>query len=346
MENTNSTNAPRTISLNIAIAIAVVAFLVGAGVGVAAWIAISGGSGEPSVSAEQRAPQLSLSDATEETTPVPPTSTPTAVPPTATSAPTDAPPTNTSAPTAVPPTATSAPTDAPPTATRRPTSTPRPTQPPAPATTEEPAPTATRRPTNTPAPTATSQAQGAPAITRALYRIDTEQSEARFLIDEDLRGQRITVVGKTNQVGGDIIVNFANPSASQVGGIVINARTLETDNGFRNQALRGQILRSAEAAYEFIEFTPKQLVGLPSSVAVGETISFQIVGDLKIIEVSREVTFDVTLTVEDELLRGSAKTQVLYKDFNITIPSVPGVANVSDEVGLEFDFVANLVETR
>ncbi|MCS6837157.1 MAG: YceI family protein [Anaerolineae bacterium] len=350
MGNTNNTT-PRTVKTIPTLLISAAIFLAGVVVGVIAWTIVSGGSGEASVSAEQRAPQLSLDDVTEEATPVPPTNTaaPTAVPPTNTAAPTAVPPTNTVAPTAVPPTNTAAPetTEEPTTTpTRRPTSTPRPTQPPAPAATEEPTATATRRPTSTPAPTNTPQAQGAQTITRALYRIDSEQSEARFLIDEDLRGQRITVVGRTNQIGGDIIVNFAAPSESQVGTMVINARTLVTDNELRNSAIRGRILRSAEAAYEFIEFMPKRLVGLPASAAPGQTISFQIVGDLKIIEVTREVTFDVTLTVEENLLRGSAKTQVLYKDFNITIPNVPGVANISDEVGLELDFVANLVEAR
>jgi polyisoprenoid-binding protein YceI len=131
-----------------------------------------------------------------------------------------------------------------------------------------------------------------------------------------------------------------------VGGIVINARTLTTDQQFRNQALRGQILRSSDDKYEFITFTPTALSGLPeTSVSIGDTVTFQMTGDLKIIEVTKSVTFEVTVTLDSATqISGSGKTTVLYKDFNITIPSVPGVANITDEVALEIDFVAAAVQ--
>ncbi len=179
-----------------------------------------------------------------------------------------------------------------------------------------------------------------------IFRIVPEQSEARFVMQEDLRGARVDVIGVTKDVAGDIRVDFANPAASQVGGIVINARTLTTDQQFRNQALRGQILRSADDKYEFITFTPTALSGFSETdIAVGDSVTFQLTGDLKIIEVTKSVTFEVTVTVDSETqITGSGKTTVLYKDFNITIPSVPGVANITDEVSLEIDFVAAAVQ--
>ncbi|MGB1285323.1 MAG: YceI family protein [Aggregatilineales bacterium] len=184
-------------------------------------------------------------------------------------------------------------------------------------------------------------------LSRGIFSIVTEESEARFNIDEDLRGQRITVVGVTDEVGGDIGVNFDNPADSIAGVIAINARTLVTDNEFRNRALRGQILRSAEDAFEFIEFVPTAIDGLPEDAITmsGDTLEFEIVGDLTIIETTQEVTFDVSVTLESEdRLSGLATATIDYNDFNLSIPSVPGVANVSDEVILEIDFVAELSE--
>lgn len=177
---------------------------------------------------------------------------------------------------------------------------------------------------------------------QALFRINPEQSQARFLIDEVLAGSPITVVGATNQVAGDIIVNFANPSLSQVGTIVINARTLATDNEFRNQAIRGRILLSSQDAYEFIRFVPTQLVGLPqSALAVGETVNFQIVGDLTVRDTTRSVTFEASVTLDDEgQISGSANATILYADFGIGIQAPPQVTDIGDQVGLEIDFVA------
>lgn len=184
------------------------------------------------------------------------------------------------------------------------------------------------------------------AVTRALYRINPDNSQATFTLQEDLNGQRIDVIGVTNQVGGDIIVNSANPAESQVGAILINARTLATDNNFRNQALRGRILRSAEDAYEFITFTPTAIKGLDNTPYSGGELTFTIEGDLQIIEVTRPVVFEVTLTQEGDSLKGTASTVVMWRDFNITIPQVPSVANITEEVTLKLDFVADLVESE
>ncbi|HEX5692906.1 MAG TPA: YceI family protein, partial [Roseiflexaceae bacterium] len=127
---------------------------------------------------------------------------------------------------------------------------------------------------------------------------------------------------------------------SQVGVIQINARTLTTDSEFRNRAIKNQILNTD--AYEFITFTPKQLMGLPESSAIGESYTFQIVGDLTIRDVTQQVTFDVTATpVSDARLEGTAQTTINYADYGISIPQVRQVASVDPQVRLELDFVAS-----
>src|SRR5262245_49608660 len=49
------------------------------------------------------------------------------------------------------------------------------------------------------------------------FQIVPEESEARFFINEVLRGDPITVVGKTDQVAGQIAVDRANPTNTIVG---------------------------------------------------------------------------------------------------------------------------------
>jgi polyisoprenoid-binding protein YceI len=179
-------------------------------------------------------------------------------------------------------------------------------------------------------------------VGRTQYRIEPSGTTARFAIDEVLNGEDVTAVGTTNEVGGDFIVDFNTPSESEVGTIVVNARTLETDNFFRNRALRSFILQSANDEYEFIRFEPTALSGLPDeSVEPGDALEFQITGDLTIVETTNEVTFDASVTVEEDgVLVGTASTTVLYPDFNLTIPNAPGVASVEDEVRLELEFTA------
>ncbi len=172
-----------------------------------------------------------------------------------------------------------------------------------------------------------------------LARIVPEESEVRFLIDEVLNGAPKTVVGTTNQVAGEISVDPNDPSQTRVGVIQVNARTLVTDSDMRNRAIANRILQTD--AYEFITFTPTSIVGLPEQGAAGQTYNFQVTGDLTIRDVTREVTFDVTATPQSESrLEGSATTTIRYADFGISIPRVPQVASVADDVKIEIDFVA------
>jgi len=190
----------------------------------------------------------------------------------------------------------------------------------------------------TPMPTAEPTVETAAPVT---FNIVPEESQVTFTLEEDLRGVRTVVVGTTDQVAGQIQIDFADPSASRMGSIRINIRTLETDTEFRNRAIRSEILQSAKPDYEFSDFTPKTITGLPESVAVGDTFTFQVTGDLPLAGVTREVTFDVTLTVVSETrIEGTGTALVLLSDYGLQIPSVPSVANVTDEVALEIQFVA------
>lgn len=180
-----------------------------------------------------------------------------------------------------------------------------------------------------------------------VFSIDGEQSTATFTLEEDLRGERVTVVGTTSEVGGTINVEMSNPGGSTVGTIVVNARTLETDNNFRNRALRSDILKSAQDDFEFIIFEPQSLSNFSAeSVSVGDTLTFDITGDLTIAGTTQSVTFNTSVTVDSEAqISGTATANVLYADFGLTIPSVPSVANVTDDVDLAINFVATPVSS-
>ena len=141
-------------------------------------------------------------------------------------------------------------------------------------------------------------------------------------------------------MAGQLSVNLADLSQTQVGIIQINARTLTTDNNFRNRAINNEILDTG--VFEFITFTPTAVEGLPASATVGETINFSLVGDLTIRDITVPATFTVEATVVSETqITGTAAAVINRADFNLQIPSVPSVANVEEEVELYIDFTAN-----
>lgn len=236
--------------------------------------------------------------------------------------------------TAEPVAATAEPAAQPPTATSQPTTAPTATEPsadPTAAPAEEPTATAPATVAPTPEPAA--------AAAPALFAIVQAESEARFIIDEVLRGAPKRVIGVTDQVAGQIAVDAANPDAAQVGAVQVNARTLTTDNEFRNRALKNQILDTN--THEFVTFEPVELAGLPDGVAVGQSFSFQITGNLTIKGTTLPVTFDVTVTpVSESRIEGLATTTFPYRDFGLRIPDSPSVDTVADDVTLELEFVA------
>lgn len=173
------------------------------------------------------------------------------------------------------------------------------------------------------------------------YDIVPAESQVSFTLAEDLRGERVSVVGTTDQVAGQVRVNFETPAASEIGVIRINVRTLETDNDFRNRAIRGQILLSSQDEFEFAEFTPTALTGLPTTLTMGEPLVFEIAGNLTLKGITQPVTFAATVTpLSRDRIEGEATTTIQRALYELTIPRVPGVANVTEDVTLAIRFAA------
>ena len=90
-----------------------------------------------------------------------------------------------------------------------------------------------------------------------------------------------------------------------------------------------------------ITFTPTSIAGIPEEVSPGAVLTLQIEGDLTIREVTHSVSFEATITVVSENeIRGTAATSIARSNFELTIPSVPRVAGVDEQLLLELDFVA------
>lgn len=172
-----------------------------------------------------------------------------------------------------------------------------------------------------------------------VYEISQTESQVSFNIYEELAGQPTDVVGTTDQVAGQIALNLSDLSQSEIGIIQVNARTLATDNDRRNNAIKNFILNTDQ--YEYITFTPTAITGLTGSAEPGQTFTFQIEGNLTIRDVTQPVVFEVTAQGDsNNQLTGTATAIVNRSDYNLTIPNVPNVANVGEEVTLQIDFAA------
>lgn len=207
-----------------------------------------------------------------------------------------------------------------------------------PTLTTEPTP-ATTVTAETPAP---EESDPAPAATGGEYLIIPAQSEARFIIGEVLNGADFTVVGVTNEVEGSITIDTADLASVTMSPIRVDLSNLKTDSTFRDGAIKNFILETGKEEYRYAVFASQTFSGIPDSVEVGVPFDFQITGDLTIHGVTREVTFDATVTpISATRLEGIASATILYQDFDIAILRLPAqVASVEDQVILEIEFVA------
>lgn len=241
----------------------------------------------------------------------------------------------TSAPTAAP-SATSAPTAAPDATDTAPAAA---TETPA-ATTQAAEPTVAAEATA--ASTTTAETMPAVGGQAAVFQIDPARSKASFTLGETLMGNPKTVVGTTSKVSGVISATFDQPANTQMGVIQIDASDLSTDSDMRNRSIQRFILQTTQPEFQYITFEPTAIEGLPSkAVAAGDSFSFKVTGNLKIRNVVKPVTFDTTVTATSATeLEGNAKANVTRGAFELNIPNVQSVADVTDEVALELQFVA------
>ena len=177
--------------------------------------------------------------------------------------------------------------------------------------------------------------------TAVVYRIVAAESSVSFEIDEILSGSPKRVVGTTNEVAGEVLIDFGDPATSRLGTVVINVRTLETDSNFRDRAMRGPILGSARDENEFATFEPTGIEGLPDRVAVGDRVALSVSGDFTLSGVTRPVNFEMeAIVVTADRIEVDGSATVLRSDFGLVIPDVPSVSDVGDEVLLVIDLVA------
>ncbi|MBA3823879.1 MAG: YceI family protein [Ktedonobacterales bacterium] len=174
-----------------------------------------------------------------------------------------------------------------------------------------------------------------------LFAISQSASTASFTIHEVLFGKPKTVVGKTQQVAGQILIDAHQPSRSKLSTIRVDLGTLATDDDRRTHTLHTRILQPSTAANEYATFVPTSYSGLPTSFSIGKPVTFHLHGNLTIHQVTKPEVFTVTLKqVSATQLVGSATTTVNYADFKLAIPNIPFVSDVGKSVVLALDFTA------
>lgn len=210
-----------------------------------------------------------------------------------------------------------------------------------------PAPTAPP-PSPTPTP-AVAAVPATPLTGEHTYVVVPSDSEARYLAKEEffkgalaklgIKAGLADVVGKTQDIEGEIHIDFDNLSAPLSDTFfTVNIATLKTDQNRRDKWIRDNGPRLA--SYPLAKFQATAIENAPASYKQRQEATFQLVGDLTIRKITRPVSFDVSASVTGDTLKGVATTRLLMSDFGIEPPSFANTLSVQDEFGLEIKITA------
>jgi polyisoprenoid-binding protein YceI len=181
---------------------------------------------------------------------------------------------------------------------------------------------------------------GLPGDTALILELADDGNQARYRVREQLVGVDLPndAVGRTPDVSGRIVLDDEGGVDPEASTIVVAVSGLASDRDRRDGYVRGRILRAEE--YPTVELRPTAVRGLPFPLPAAGTHTFELVGDLTVLDVTRPTTWQVTAVFDGQGVTGSAMTRFTFEDFALTQPRVPVVLSVADTIALEVDFDA------
>jgi len=199
----------------------------------------------------------------------------------------------------------------------------------------------------------TSGEEAAPAALLT-FVIVPEQSDASYTADEEFFSGAVERLGKAlglaEPVGvaqgleGSIDLSLSGAPQVMGGELTIDLRGLTSDDERRDNKIREDWLASDQFPDARFEITGAE--GLPATYTNGEEITFTLLGDLTVHDVTQPVSWEVTAVVNGDTLTGTAITTIRFSDFGMQAPNMANMFVVQDELTLEANIVAQAAPTE
>jgi polyisoprenoid-binding protein YceI len=152
-----------------------------------------------------------------------------------------------------------------------------------------------------------------------------EGSFAGYRVHEVLRGEDVTVTGRTEEVTGTVTVADGAVTEAEV---VVDIASVRTDEPPRDAYVRGTIMEVG--TYPTATFTLTEPAALPEGDAVVE-----LVGDLTVRDVTREVAVEAQVGATDAGVHVVGSVPLTFSDFGVEAPQLP-FTRVDGEGSVEF----------
>lgn len=192
-------------------------------------------------------------------------------------------------------------------------------------------------------------ATGAESGAGTTFNVVTEESKVTYTVEEEFFSGAVErfgqvlgltdTVGETQSLSGFLTIDLdASPPQLVDGRLHVDLRTLTSDVSRRDSTIRDRFLESNR--FPDAIFVPRAIENFPGSYTPGESVTFDLVGDMTIREITNEESFAVTATLDGERLTGTAVTDIFMVDYGFDPPAFANMFTVSDPATITVDLVA------
>lgn len=164
---------------------------------------------------------------------------------------------------------------------------------------------------------------------------------ARYRVEEELaRFGRGEAVGESSDVSGAIVFRADGSVDPDHSRIMIDLRTLRSNEARRDNFLRTRSLESNR--FPIAEFVVRKASGLTLPLPQSGEVVFQLEGDMTMHGETRPLEWEASAQFGAASATGQARTSFTFPTFGMSKPSLLFIISVADEVRLEVDFVGTV----
>jgi polyisoprenoid-binding protein YceI len=187
------------------------------------------------------------------------------------------------------------------------------------------------------------KATGTPIPTTGLktFQIVPAQTTASYSVYENLIFQskpNNDAIGTTHSVQGSFKIRTGASPLVAAMNITVDLRTLQSDAPRRDSFIQQNSLQTD--TYPNATFVSVSTQGLPSSYSDGQTVHFQLTGNLTMHGKTNKEVFDVQGKVVGNTITGTATSTIYMTDFGIQPPNLANIAIAQNKVVITLTFTA------
>ncbi len=186
-------------------------------------------------------------------------------------------------------------------------------------------------------------ATGTPIPTTGLktFQIVPAQTTASYSVYENLIFQskpNNDAIGTTHSVQGSFKIRTGASPLVAAMNITVDLRTLQSDAQRRDTFIQQNSLQTD--TYPNATFVSVSTQDLPSSYSDGQTVHFQLTGNLTMHGKTNKEVFDVQGKIVGNTITGTATSTIYMTDFGIEPPNLANIAIAQNKVVITLTFTA------